>query len=121
MIETAVEVEEECINLVIFDLGGVRYGADLSDVIKLDFYDPSCSVGAPLGSPRLGDRCLMIDAQDGKRWCLAVDTLHGVRSVPVAQLRRLPAIAHGGEMSIGTWLDGDEAVLLVDLAAMTRR
>ena len=116
-----VELEAERINLVIFELGGTRYAADLTQVIRLDFYDPASSVGVPLGPPRSGLKCLMIDAEDGRDWCLAIDTLHGVRSVPVEQLRRLPAIAHGGAISIGAWLDGNEAVLLVDLVAMTTR
>ena len=111
--------ESDDINLVIFELAGTRFAADLSQVIRLDFYDAACSVGAPLGPPRSGIKCLMIDTQDGKDWCLAIDTLHGVRSVPVEQLRRLPIVAQGGTISIGAWLDGQEAVLLVDLVAMT--
>ncbi len=110
---------EETVDLVVFELGGVRYGADLSQVIRLDFFDAQSSVGAPLGPAREGTRALMIDAGDGRDWCLAIDTLHGVRSVPVEQLRKLPPVARGGQISIGAWLDGDQAVLLVDLRAMT--
>ena len=109
----------ETIELVVFELGGVRYGADLTQVIRLDFFDPGSSVGAPLGKPKEGTRALIINAGDGRDWCLAIDTLHGVRSVPVEQLRRLPSVALGGAISIGAWLDGDQAVLLVDLKAMT--
>lgn len=118
MIEPA---EADQVSLVIFDIGGARYAADLSQVIRLDFYDARSSVGAPLGPCRDGTKCLMIDAQDGKDWCLAIDTLHGVRSVPIEDLRRLPPLAQGGAVSIGAWLDGREAVLLVDLVAMTQR
>jgi hypothetical protein len=110
--------EEESLNLVVFELAGTRYAADLTQVVRFDFYDSSCSVGVPLGPPRIGSKCLMIDAQDGRDWCLAIDTLQGVRSVPIEHLRRLPVIAHGGAISIGAWLDGKEAVLLVDLVAM---
>lgn len=106
------------IELVVFELGGVRYGADLSQVVRLDFFDAKTSVGAPLGAPALGAKALVIDAGDGRDWCLAIDTLHGVRSVPVENLRRLPQVARGGTISIGAWLDGDQAVLLVDLKAM---
>ena len=109
----------ENVDLVLFELGGVRYGADLSQVVRLDFFDAKTSVGAPLGSARAGNKALVIDAGDGRDWCLAIDTLHGVRSVPVEQLRRLPQVARGGAISIGAWLDGDQAVLLVDLKAMT--
>ncbi len=121
--DAIAEAEEDDghIALVIFELAGTRYAADLSQVIRLDFYDSRCSVGVPLGPPRNGDKCLMIDAQDGRDWCLAIDTLHGVQRVPVEQLRRLPAVASGGNISIGAWLDGNQAVLLVDLAAMTTR
>ena len=107
------------IDLVVFELAGVRYGADLSQVIRLDVYDAASSVGSPLGPAREGTKALMIDAGDGREWCLAIDTLHGVRSVPVEQLRRLPEVARGAGISIGAWLDGDQAVLLVDLRAMT--
>ncbi len=116
-----LQVEEDAISLVIFELAGTRYAADLTQVIRLDFFDANCSVGSPLGPARTGNKCLMIDAQDGRDWCLAIDTLHGVRSVPVEQLRRLPAVVQGGSISIGAWLDGKEAVLLVDLVAMTSR
>ena len=112
-------MSEGAIDLVVFELGGVRYGADLSQVVRLDFYNSAHSVGAPLGPPRDGGKALVIDAGDGRDWCLAIDTLHGVRSVPVENLRRLPAVARGGSISIGAWLDGDSAVLLVDLKAMT--
>lgn len=111
--------EEEKIDLVVFELAGTRYAADLSQVIRLDFFDPSCSVGAPLGPVRRGAQCLMIDTQDGRNWCLAIDTLYGVRSIGVEQLRRLPPAALGSPISMGAWLDGNEAVLLVDLVAMT--
>ena len=112
-------MEEDNINLVVFELAGTRYAADLSQVVRFDFFDASCSVGTPLGAPKSSSKCLMIDAQDGRDWCLAIDALHGVRSVPLEQLRRLPAVAQGGAISIGAWLDGKEAVLLVDLVAMT--
>jgi chemotaxis signal transduction protein len=114
-----VTPEEENIDLVVFELAGIRYGADLSQVIRLDFFDEKSSVGQPLGAPSVGAKALMIDAGDGREWCLAIDTLHGVRSVPVEQLRRLPQVARGGAISIGAWLDGEQAVLLVDLKAMT--
>lgn len=115
-----MEEDANNISLVVFELAGTRYAADLTQVIRLDFFDPACSVGAPLGPAHSGTKCLMIEAQDGRDWCLAIDTLHGVRSVPVEELRRLPAIAQGGSISIGAWLDGREAVLLVDLVAMTQ-
>lgn len=115
------EEADDQVSLVIFDIGGARFAADLAQVIRLDFFDAACSVGYPLGPPRDGSKCLMIDAQDGHEWCLAIDTLHGVRSVPIEHLRRLPPLAQGGKVSIGAWLDGKEAVLLVDLVAMTMR
>jgi chemotaxis signal transduction protein len=109
----------ENIDLVVFELDGIRYGADLSQVVRLDFFDSANSVGAPLGRPRSGLKALVINAEDGRDWCLAIDVLHGVRSVPTEHLRRLPAVARGSAFSIGAWLDGDQAVLLVDLKAMT--
>lgn len=112
---------DDQVSLVVFDVGGARYAADLSQVIRLDFFNEACSVGTPLGPPRDGTKCLMIDARDGLEWCLAIDTLHGVRTVPIEHLRRLPALAQGGSVSIGAWLDGKEAILLVDLVAMTMR
>ena len=104
---------------MLFELNGTRYGADLTQVSRFDLFNASASVGSPLGKPRLGRKALVIAGKGGQDWYLAIDSLFGVRTVPHEQLRRLPRVAMGGSISIGAWLDGDQAVLLVDLKAMS--
>lgn len=111
MIEAAVDV-------VLFEIGGVRYGADLAQVRRVDIDDPSESVGFPLGRPHDGRRALVFRPDDAPECRLAIDAVLGVRKIPVADLRRLPPAVAAPPMSMGAWLDGNEAVLLVDLFAM---
>ena len=57
-------------------------------------------------------------APSGELRRLDIDRVAGVKTVAIESLRRLPPPARVGAVPIGTWLDGDDAVLLVDLARM---
>jgi chemotaxis signal transduction protein len=106
------------IDLVIFEVSGVRYGADLGQVRRVDIDEPSETVGQPLGKPARGGRALVFETSKGRERRLAVDQVHGVSRVPLASLRRMPPAVKAAPYSIGAWLDGDATVLLVDLHAM---
>lgn len=108
------------VDLVLFEIDGVRFGADLAQVRRVDRDDPTESVGTPLGQPRLGHRALVFQRPEGREARLAVDALLGVHRVPLEQLRRLPPTVAAPALSLGAWLDGDRAILLVDLWAMGR-
>lgn len=104
------------IELVLFEVAGTRYAADLSQVRRVDVDDPAQSVGAPLGRPTRGHRALVFTSASGERR-LAVDQVFGVSRVPVAALRRMPTAVHAAPYSIGAWLDGDSTILLIDLVS----
>lgn len=111
------EPREEEIELVVFEVSGTRYAADLGQVRRIDLDDPTESVGAPLGKPARGHRALVFDVGDGHERRLVVDHVHGVSRVPVASLRRMPAAVHAAPYSIGAWLDGESTILLIDLVS----
>ena len=108
------------IDLVIFDIAGVRYGADLGQVRRIDIDDPTETVGAPLGRPSFGGRALVFELEEGHERRLAVDKVLGVSRVPLTSLRRMPPAVKAAKFSIGAWLDGETPVLLIDLLAMVQ-
>lgn len=116
---TRAEVE-----LLLFELGGARFGADASQVLRID--RPKAVAGpdpvGPLGAldPARGPgRSLVFRTPQGFGQ-LKVDGVQGVRPVAVDTLRRLPAPAATQPYAIGVWLDGDKPVLLIDLVEMHR-
>lgn len=109
------------VDLLVFQVGAQRFGADLSQVRRIDQDSPADTVGRPLGTPRSGKRALVFEVSLGNERRLAVDHVEGVSKVPVASLRRLPRAVHAAPYAIGAWLDGDVVILLVDLLAMVPR
>lgn len=106
------------VDVLIFEVGDVRFGADASQVLRIDSpFEPE-SVGYPLGPVKKGKRALVFAAPDGSQRRLTIDLVRGVRTIPLENLRRLPAVARREKFSIGAWLDGDRAVVLVDLLHM---
>ncbi len=108
----------QTVDILLFEVAGVRFGADASQVVRIDRPIEEPSVGAPLGVPHAGNRALVFRSPDGELKRLDIDKVAGVRTVSIESLRRLPPPARVGVVPIGAWLDGDEAVLLVDLARM---
>ena len=107
----------DAVDLVVFDVAGTRYAADLGQVRRVDLEDPGESVGQPLGKPAKGGRALVFDAGTGAERRLSVDQVLGVSRVPLQSLRRMPTAVNAPKYSIGAWLDGEETVLLIDLLA----
>ncbi|MBL8957132.1 MAG: Frizzy aggregation protein FrzB [Myxococcaceae bacterium] len=106
------------VDILVFEVAGVRFAADASQVVRIDRAVDEASVGAPLGMPAVGLRALVFRAGDGGLRRLDIDKVSGVKTVAIESLRRLPPPARVGHVPIGAWLDGDEAVLLVDLERM---
>ena len=106
------------VDILLFEVAGVRFGADASQVVRIDRPIDEVSVGAPLGVPHEGRRALIFAAQSGELRRLDIDRVTGVKTVAIESLRRLPPPARVGDVPIGAWLDGEEAVLLVDLQKM---
>jgi chemotaxis signal transduction protein len=115
---TRTEVE-----VLLFEVGGSLFGADASQVLRIDRPVASAqeAQAAPgvLGLARTAGRALVFRTPQGYGQ-LKVDAVMGVRPVPVDSLRRLPAAAATQAYAIGVWLDGDKPVLLIDLVEMNK-
>jgi chemotaxis signal transduction protein len=103
------------VDIVVFEIGGHRYGADMTQVRRIDRADVDASVGAPLGRPTEGRRSLVFSPDGERELHLAIDVILGVHTVSRDDLRRLPVAVGPTPFVIGAWLDRNEAVLLVDL------
>lgn len=103
------------VEIVLFDIGGNRYGADMTQVRRIGRADEHDSVGTPLGAPTSGRRALIFSPNEGQEVCLPIDGVLGVQTVRLDDLRRLPPAAGRTPFIIGAWLDRDQTVLLVDL------
>jgi chemotaxis signal transduction protein len=107
----------ETVEIVLFDIGGTRYGADMTQVSRIAKPDDGDSVGVPLGTPFEGRRAIVFTSTGTHEVALIIDGVLGVRTVPRGELRRLPLAAGPSPYIIGAWLDRDQTVLLVDLFA----
>jgi len=109
------------VELVLFEVGDARFAADLTQVVRIDRKEPTDHIGYPLGAPTEGGRTLVFRTPSGEEHRLAIDTLLGVKTVRIDELRRLPSAAQvSSNIPIGAWLDGERTVLLVDLFAMVQ-
>ncbi len=106
------------VDLVVFEVAGIRYAADLGQVRRIDLDEPTESIGAPLGPCAVGRRALVFSPDPAVERRLAIDQVLGVTRVPLSALRRLPRAVNAARFTIGAWLDGEEPVLLVDLPSM---
>ncbi|PZR17321.1 MAG: Frizzy aggregation protein FrzB [Archangium gephyra] len=106
------------VDLVLFEVAGIRYAADLGQVRRIDIDEPTESIGHPLGPPARGNRALVFSVADHAERRLAIDQVLGVSRVPLTDLRRMPVAVHAAPFNIGAWLDGEQTVLLVDLPSM---
>ena len=113
----------EDVGLLLFKIGDNTYGADATQVVRID-QPPDANSGRPgttplerpeLGALKRGDRVLVFRDREGEGQ-LRVDAVQGLRQVPVDQLRRVPAAALPAPYAVGFWLDGGNPVLLIDLS-----
>lgn len=104
------------VEIVLFEIAGTRYGADMTQVRRIGKASEVESVGRPLGSATKGKRALIFTPDGTREVGLPIDRLLGVHTVPIDDLRRMP-IAAPSPFVIGAWIDHDQAILLVDLPA----
>jgi hypothetical protein len=90
------------IEIILFDIKGVSYAADATQVVRID---------------RAGkeERALMVRSADGACHPIRVDAVNGLRNVPVGSLRRLPIPLEAKDVAVGVWLNGETPVILLDL------
>ena len=109
----------ETVQLVLYEIAGVRYASDLTQVRRIGALDREQTVVHPLGEPNVGKRALVFAVNDHTEAQLAVDVVLGVHAVKVDDLRRLPSAASSSPVTIGAWVNGNQTILLVDLHATT--
>jgi len=94
------------------------YGADMTQVRRVDRSNEAVSVGEPLGKPTHGRRSLVFcRPHETREYRLPIDAVLRVESAHRDDLRRLPPAAGPSPFIIGAWLLDDQPVLLVDLHA----
>ena len=114
----------ETIDLVLFEIAGTRFAADLGQIHRIGSVEADQSVGYPLGRPAIGKRALVFTATHTANGNqveaqLCIDAVLGVHTVPHGDLRRMPiAAAAASRLAIGAWVvDGSQTILIVDLHA----
>ncbi|NNB87130.1 Frizzy aggregation protein FrzB [Corallococcus exiguus] len=105
------------VDVLFFQIGDSEYGTDASSVLRIDRALPEDLTVRDLGMPHKGHRALVFDTPEGEGH-LKVDAVNGVRTIPVAGLRRMPAAAAAASYAVGICLDEEAGrpVLLIDLA-----
>ncbi len=105
----------EDVDILFFEIGNDTYGADASQVLRIDRALPEDLVLPELGQPARGGRAIVFETPEGEGH-LKVDVVRGVRPVPLNSLRRLPAAVSAASFTVGVCLDDDRRpVLLIDL------
>jgi chemotaxis signal transduction protein len=106
------------VELLVFRVGEVRYGADASQVTRITRAGHRSRLSDALGMPREGTRALVFaePGSSGGERELCIDAVDGILTAPVEQLRRLPPAAGRVDAVLGLWLEeGERPLVLVDL------
>ncbi|MFP2963415.1 Frizzy aggregation protein FrzB [Myxococcus sp. 1LA] len=119
MNDDALHEKEEEVDLLFFDIGATLYGTDASQVLRIDRALPEDLTLPELGLPHKGNRAIVFDTPEGEAH-LKVDAVHGVRSIPVNSLRRMPPTAGAAAYAVGVCLEEARTVLLIDLVETAR-
>ncbi|GHG76127.1 hypothetical protein [Comamonas sp. JC664] len=119
MTDDPVQEKEEEVDLLFFDIGPTLYGTDASQVLRIDRALPDDLTLQELGLPFKGNRAIVFDTPEGEAH-LKVDAVHGVRSIPVNSLRRMPPTAGAAAYAVGVCLEEARTVLLIDLVETAR-
>ncbi|AGC45116.1 frizzy aggegation protein B [Myxococcus stipitatus DSM 14675] len=107
------------VDILFFEIGGGLFGADASQVLRIDRSLPEDITLPELGRLHRGNRALVFDTPEGEGH-LKVDAVNGVRSIPVTQLRRMPPTAGAAPYAVGVCLEEARTVLLIDLVETAR-
>jgi chemotaxis signal transduction protein len=108
------------VDLLLFEIGTAVYGAEASQVVRVDNPTKDAVTLAELGTLKHGGRALVFQA-DGGEGQLRIDGVRGVKTVGVHELRRLPPAVAVKPYALGIWLDGQQTVLLIDLQEAAKR
>lgn len=108
------ELASEEVDILFFSVGEHVYGVDASQVVRIERALPEDLTLPELGALHRGTRALVFAGPLGEGH-LKVDVVHGVRPIPVTELRRLPPAVISAPYTIGACLDQARLVLLIDL------
>ncbi len=114
MMDEPARAEAEEVDILFFNIGEHVYGTDASQVLRIDRSLPEDLSLPELGALKRGGRALVFSTSEGEAH-LKVDAVRGVRPIPIADLRRLPATVNAARFTIGACLDQARLVLLIDL------
>ncbi|NTX02232.1 Frizzy aggregation protein FrzB [Myxococcus sp. CA051A] len=117
--ESLVEEKVEEVDILFFEIGSGTFGTDASQVLRIDRSLPEDITLPELGRLSRGHRALVFDTPEGEGH-LKVDTVRGVRPIPVTQLRRMPPTAGAASYAVGVCLEEARTVLLIDLVETAR-
>ncbi len=106
---------DERVELLVFSVAGRTYAADAALVSRIARAGHHSRLSDALGMPEKGDRAVVVLDEAGQELELCIDEVAGIHSIPVADLRRVPAAAGSPRGVLGFWLDGARPVVLLDL------
>jgi hypothetical protein len=115
----APEVEPERVDLLVFEVGPLRYATDAARVLRIAALEEGAVRLDALGALKRAARALVVEV-DGAERQVAVDGVLGIKPVAIERLRRFPQMARAGAEALGVWLDGDAPVVLIDLEKAVR-
>ena len=103
------------VDVLFFRIGLVRYGADASQIVRIERAGFHAQLVDALGMPDEGNRALVFATESGERQ-VCVDVVEGIRTLEVEDLRRVPPAAAAPPGVLGVWLEaGQRPVVLIDL------
>ncbi len=112
---SAAVAPDSPVELLVFHVAGRTFAADATLVLRVVRAGHASRLSDVLGMPTQGDRALVVLDEAGQELEICIDEVVGIQSVPVADLRRIPAAAGSPRGVPGFWLDGARPVVLVDL------
>ncbi len=118
--DLAPSTSEE-IDLVLFEIAGRTYGADVVDVSRVAAPEGKLPQSRRLGTPKRIQRGLVVRSGSGET-LVPIDRLVGFRRVHASSLRKLPGYASGlAEPAVVGFLVEEGALLiLIDLEALVK-
>lgn len=110
------------VDVLLFEIGGILYGTDASQVIRIDRANVDAINEESLGALREGRRAVVFEDHEGFEAQLRVDAVHGIHPATIQDLRRMPMAAQCRPFTQGVWLkiSGEEVspIILIDLLAL---
>jgi chemotaxis signal transduction protein len=103
------------VDVLFFRVGPSRFGADASQIVRIERAGFQAKLVDTLGMPDEGTRALVFQTPSGEQQ-VCVDAVEGVRTIEIDDLRRVPRAAGAPPGVLGIWLEnGRRPVVLLDL------